>query len=182
LACIRSKRRAADQADSVVPLRNRVRVFGDSIDAPNKNISLFGYITGRHAGAVSVIARLGASYGDKEFGDQTIYQHRAGTYKWQPFLADIAMPPDDPGLPLPNDENQARAVRIFLHHSPQATGSGVVAYDELAVVGWEESFDLDAGGIFAAPHPRDFIRVNGAPGVYPLALTFRSFRPAAGGH
>jgi hypothetical protein len=73
---------------------------------------------------------------------------------------------------------QARAVQVFFHHSPQTFGAGVVGYDELAIINWEETFDLDAGGTFAAPHPRDFIRVTGAPGVYTFTLTFRSFKPA----
>src|SRR5581483_10833216 len=151
VAAIRSMRQSFDSSDSVLPLRNRVRVFGDSTDQPNKNLSLFGYINGQHAGTVTMIARIGASVGDKEFGDETIYQRPAGSYKWQPFLADIAMPADDPDLPLPWTEQQARAVRVFLHHSPPARGQGFVAYDELAMINWEETFDLDLGGAFAAP-------------------------------
>jgi poly-gamma-glutamate capsule biosynthesis protein CapA/YwtB (metallophosphatase superfamily) len=178
LACIRSSRTSLDHSDSVLPLRNRVRVFGDAIDQPNKDISLFGYITGQHAGAVSVVARIEASAGTNIFGEEIIYQHRTGSYKWQPFLADIPMPPDDPSLPPPTSVQQARAVQVFFHHSPQTFGAGVVGYDELAIINWEETFDLDAGGTFAAPHPRDFIRVTGAPGVYTFTLTFRSFKPA----
>jgi poly-gamma-glutamate capsule biosynthesis protein CapA/YwtB (metallophosphatase superfamily) len=180
LACIRSTRSSADATDSVLPLRNRVRVFGDALDQPNKDISVFGYMAGQHAGPVSVIARIGASYGDKEFGDQIVYQHPPGNYKWQPFLADIAMPPEDPTLPPPTNQQQARAVRIFFHHSPPAKGFGTVSYDELAIINWEETFSLDGGGTFAAPHPRDFVRVAGTPGVYSISLTFRSFKPALG--
>jgi poly-gamma-glutamate capsule biosynthesis protein CapA/YwtB (metallophosphatase superfamily) len=178
LACIRSTRTSLDHTDSVLPLRNRVRVFGDAIDQPNKDLSLFGYITGQHAGAVSVVARIEASAGTNIFGEEIIYQRRAGSYKWQPFLADIPMPPDDPSLPPPTSVQQARAVQVFFHHSPQTFGAGVVGYDELAIINWEETFDLDAGGTFVAPHPRDFIRVTGVPGVYTFTLTFRSFKPA----
>jgi poly-gamma-glutamate capsule biosynthesis protein CapA/YwtB (metallophosphatase superfamily) len=180
LACLRSTRSYTRTNDSVLPLRNRVRVFGDALDLPNKDLSLFGYISAKHAGAVHVVARIGASVGDKEFGDQIIYQRPAGSYKWQPFLADISLPPEDPLLPPPADEQQARAVRVFFRHSPPSRGSGVVGYDELAIVNWEESFDLDAGGTFAAPHPRDFVRVTGASGVYTFEIVFRSFRPVVG--
>ena len=180
LACMRSTRSSANNADSILPLRNRIRVWGDAVDLPNKNISLFGYITGSHAGPVSVVARISASVGDKEFGDETIYEHAAGTYRWQPFLADIPMPPEDPNLPAPTDEQQARAVRLFFHQGPPRKGSGSVGYDELAIINWEESFDFAAGGTFAAPHPRDFIKVTGTPGVHPIVLTFRSYKPAVG--
>lgn len=180
-ACLRSTRSSRSSSDSVLALRNRIRVFGDAIDQPNKNLSLFGYISGRQAGRVKVIARFCASFGDKEFGEQTIYERPAGSYyRWQPFLADIAMPPENPSLPPPADEEQARAVRLFFHQSPPPHGSGAVAYDELALVNWEETFDLDAGGTFAAPHPREFIRVSGPPGVHTFELTFRSYRPAVG--
>ncbi|GMV82461.1 MAG: hypothetical protein AMXMBFR7_36450 [Planctomycetota bacterium] len=178
LACVRSTRSSERETDSILPLRNRIRVFGDAIDQPNKDLSLFGYITGQKAGPVSVYARIGASVGDKEFGEVTIYERAPGSYKWQPFLADIPMPPEDPDLPPPADEQQARAVRVFFRHSPPNKGFGVVGYDELAIVNWEETFDMDAGGAFTAPHPREFIRVTGAPGKYTVSLTFRSFRPA----
>lgn len=180
-ACVRSTRRAGDSTDSVLPLRNRVRVFGDALDQPNKDLSLFGYITGRRAGPVSVVARIGASFGTNEFGNEIIYQHPAGSYSWRPFLADIPMPPENPLAPLPNSKNQARAVRVFFHQSPPKRGLGIVGYDELAIINWEEFFEFDFGGTFDAPHPRDFIRVTGQPGTYAVTLTFRSFRPAIAG-
>ena len=37
LACVRSTRNARSDADSVLPLRNRIRVFGDALDQPNKD-------------------------------------------------------------------------------------------------------------------------------------------------
>jgi hypothetical protein len=177
-ACVRSTRQAGDSTDSVLPLRNRVRVFGDALDQPNKDLSLFGYINGKHAGPISIVARIGASFGTNEFGDETIFQFPAGTYNWRPFLADIPMPPDNPLAPPPNSQNQARAVRVFFHHTPPKRGFGMVGYDELAIINWEEFFEFDFGATFAAPHPRDFIRVTGQPGTYSVTLTFRSFRPA----
>lgn len=176
--CVRSTRSSDRDTDSVLPLRNRARVWGDALNLPNKELSCFGYITGKKAGPVVIRARVMASTGEKEFGETTIFEKPAGTYKWQPFLADIEMPPEDPGLTGPPDLEQARSVRVFFRHSPPPKGFGEVAYDELALINWEEDFDMDAGGTFAAPHPRDFIRVTGAPGKYTVSLTFRSFRPA----
>src|SRR5512138_3076142 len=40
------------------------------------------------------------------------------------------------------------------------------------------------GPVLDTPHARDFLRVQGAPGTYKLALTFRGYRPveADAGH
>ena len=88
------------------------------------------------------------------------------------------MPPDDPSRLGEPSEVNARALRIFLRHSPPASGLGYANFDELAVVSWEEALDPLTGPVLDTPHTRDFLRVEGPPGTYRLALTLRSYRPA----
>ena len=65
-----------------------------------------------------------------------------------------------------------RAERFSLWHSPPA--EGVVAFDELAMVSWEEGFDLTAGHAFATLHIRDFLRIIAQPGRHTVAQAFHN--------
>jgi poly-gamma-glutamate capsule biosynthesis protein CapA/YwtB (metallophosphatase superfamily) len=179
-------RRSSNTTDAVASFRNRIRVMGDAYDTPNKDLTLFGYARGQSAGRLSIVARYYASEGTAEFGEELPLTHPGGTFGWSSFAEDLHMPPDDPSrLGNPPAVNP-RAVRIFLHHSPPASGAGYAWFDELAVVNWEEALDPLDGPVLDTPHARDFLRVEGRPetGTFRLALTFRSYRPIEvdGGH
>jgi len=135
-------------------------------------------VRGREAGRVSVVSRYYASEGTAEFGEEVALDNPGGTFGWRPFVQDLHLPADDPGQPGDPPAVNARAVRVFLHHSPPATGSGYAWFDELAIVSWEEVLDPLGGPVLDTPHARDFLRVQGPIGEYELALTFRSYRPS----
>ncbi len=162
-----SIRDSRNSSDSLTAFRNRMRVTGDALNIPNKNLSLFGYIKGDNAGPVSITARYYASVGSQTFGEEVAYQNNGGSFDWRAFSADLNMPADD----------LARATRIFIRHSPPANGDATAAFDELAIINWEET--LSSGAAISFPHARDFIKVQGTPGMQiNLQLTFSRYQPA----
>lgn len=80
----------------VVAFRNSIRVMGDALDQPNKDLTLLGYVRGQRAGPVRVIARYVSSERGVIFGEEVAYEHPGGSFGWQPFVADLQMPPDEP--------------------------------------------------------------------------------------
>lgn len=166
-----SVRRAAHQSDSVIPLRNRVRVVGDSEHAPNKSLSLLAYHRGENAGAVRIKASYHASVGEREFGEAIVFERAGGSYDWEPLRVDLALPPDDPAHPQSYEEN-ARALRIFLRQSPPSEGEALWAVDDVAIVNWDLPLEGTRAEV-STPHARDFLRLEGAPGRYAVGLRFR---------
>ncbi len=171
---ISSIRAATHLGDSVIPFRQRIRVMGDELDLPNKDLSLFGYHQGEGAGAIAVVARFHASIEDLAFGEETVYTHPGGTFGWEAFWSDIHMPADDPSK-LGDPAANPRAVRLFFRHSPPAAGCGIAAFDEIAVINWEEQIGNES--LLKVPHARDFLKVQASPGTVRLRLTFISHQP-----
>ena len=171
VAALCSTRAAANTQDSIVPLRNRVRVIGAETGAPNKDVTLFGYLRGDGAGEVRMIVRYHASEGEVEHGEVVAFAQPAGTYGWRafaaplPFPADV-VPPTDPASPTQNPH----ALRLFLRHAPPASGEGVARYDDLALISWRGGAPLDAGLELPAPNPIDFLRVHAPAGAHTLRL------------
>jgi poly-gamma-glutamate capsule biosynthesis protein CapA/YwtB (metallophosphatase superfamily) len=172
-----SVRSASNISDSVTPNRNRIRVMGDALDTPNKDLTLFGYYKGDNAGPITLRTRYFASIGDLVFGEEDAVIHPGGSFDWQPFSADLNMPPDVPVEPgQVTGEFNARAVRIFIRQSPPESGNALAAFDELAVIGWEDEI-MPAVQVLI-PHAKDFLRVSGTPGTHQLTLTFGRHVPA----
>jgi poly-gamma-glutamate capsule biosynthesis protein CapA/YwtB (metallophosphatase superfamily) len=160
--------------DSVIPFRNRIRVMGDELNLPNKALTFYGYWKAEDAGRVSIVARFMASVDDAKFGEEEIFSSTDGNHDWQALTADIHMPADIPGVVDPTTRNP-RAIRLFIHHSPPDRDSGIVVFDETAVINWEEI--LSGNAVISTPHARDFLRIFASPGTVRLNLTFSSFRP-----
>ncbi len=180
VAALCSTRHGGNVDDSIVPLRNRVRVLGAATGAPNKDVTLFGYVRGDNAGAVRMVVRYHASEGEVEHGEEVAVTVPAGTYAWRPFAAPLAFPadvvaPTDPGSATQNPH----AVRLFLRHAPPLVGDAVVRYDDLALISWRAAGALDAGLELAAPNPIDFLRVTAPPGAHILRVVLTAHAPAA---
>ncbi|HJN77615.1 MAG TPA: CapA family protein [Myxococcota bacterium] len=169
VAAVCSLRDRYNSEDSRVWFRNRVRVVGDAIGEPNKDMTLFGYRRGAEAGPTFFEAEYQASEGDRSFGTDVLARREAGTYDWEPFWDDLDIPADeaDPDDP----ENNARAVRIVFSHSPPDRGRALASIDELALVNWFERRDLSGGFSLEAPHAEDFLRVHAPAGDYVLDVT-----------
>ena len=71
------------------------------------------------------------------------------------------MPPDITTLDDPTAN--PRAMRFFLEHRAPASGEGVAAFDDLAIVSWDGP--LTPGAPLRTPNAQDFLRVEGAPGA-----------------
>jgi hypothetical protein len=172
-----SVRAVTNTSVSVTAFRNRIRVMGDGIDEPNKDLTVVGYAMGENAGPTDVIARYYASEGDAVFGQEVVFRHSGGTFDWTPFAFELSMPDDvEPG----NREANPRALRLFLRQATPDSGEALAAWDDLAVVSWEETLDLAGGVTLPTPHQRDFLRVEASPGTISLQLTFRSYQRAWG--
>lgn len=172
-----SIRYSSNNADSVVPFRNRIRVMGDALNqVPNKDLTFTGYIKGENAGPITLVAKYLASEGEMTFGEEEILSLPGGTFPWQPFVSDIRVPPDDPSKPR-DPASDPRAVQIFIRHSPPKMGLGVAKFDEIALISWEETVNLSGGAQLTTPHARDFLRISGPPGLHRVSLKFRSYRP-----
>ncbi|MCF7970140.1 MAG: CapA family protein [Methylococcaceae bacterium] len=194
VASLCSTRKSNQVSDSVISFRNRIRVMGESTGNPNKSLSLMGYMRGENAGSLNIISRFYASAGTKTFGEEVSVTNQGGTFDWQPFFADLNMPedgtPDDNFVgPINNEdtegsdddidnfdvENNPRAVRFFLRHSPPIEGQALLSFDDLALINWEEA--VDSGQAISTPHARDFLRIEGRPGRYTVQLNHQYYRP-----
>ena len=163
--------------DSVIMFRNRIRVMGDALnEVPNKNLSFIGYMKGERAGPVTVVAKYLASEGEITFGEEKILSVPGGTFSWQPFIADIHMPADDPSRHR-DPTTDPRALQIVIQQSPPQGGIGIAEFDEIAVINWEETISLSQGASLSTPHARDFLRISSSPGVHRLTMKFLSFKP-----
>ncbi len=170
-AALCSLRDSRNRDASITANRNRIRVMGDALDDPNKNLSLFGYFKGENAGSITIETRYYASVGELVFGEENIVTHPGGTFNWQAFSADLKMPADVPvekgGVAA---ELNARGVRMFLKHTPPDSGFALAIFDEIAVISWENKITADLQ--IQIPHAKDFLRINGTPGNHKLSLTF----------
>lgn len=172
-----SIRDADNLDDSVVTFRNRIRVTGDARNqTPNKNLTFLAYIHGQDAGRVRINARYFASEGEKTFGEEELLTIPGGSFPWQPYIADIHMPADNP-LMQRDPTGDPRAVQIVIRHSPSEKNSAIAEFDDLAVISWEEEVNLTSGAILNTPHARDFLRITGQPGNHKITLTFQEYTP-----
>lgn len=149
-------------ADSKAWFRNRVRVIGDALGEPNKDMTLFSYRRGVDAGRTFFAVEYLASEGERTFGGAEAAVLEAGSYDWIPVWEDLDIPEDES---LPDDpENNARAVRIVFHHSPPKRGKAFAVIDEVALINWFEPQDLAEGFALEAPNAEEFLRLDGPPG------------------
>ncbi|MFC1641323.1 CapA family protein [Myxococcota bacterium] len=167
-----STRQEQHEANSVVAFRNRVRVLGEAVGTPNKDLSLVGYIQGDNAGRSRIEVQYYASVGEREFEREEAYQHPGGTFRWESFSADLNVPPDKPKTD-PLTENP-HALRLFIVQEPPASGEAVRRLDDIAVVSWREARSLDAPLGLTSPNPIDFLRVRGPTGIHTLTLVWQS--------
>jgi hypothetical protein len=157
-------------------LKNRVRVWGDAIEKPDKDLTLFGYAAGVNSGPLEVQVTYEASEKEALFGNQLFRISGGGTRPWQPFEFNLEMPGDVVDGSAP--EQNPRALRIaFLQGASRSTDASAFV-DEAAVVSWDEPLPLARFGAIPTPHPKDFLRLAGPSGRYHLALRFERFLPA----
>lgn len=173
-----SIRTARSTTEATMSIRNRVRVLGDKLNLPEKDLTLLAYASGENAGPARVEVTYHASFGEKDFGSEEPARFDGGSYPYRAIVADLAMPPDlpeyprdpdDPYDPLLRTENP-RSFRVFFHHAAPERGAGVFRVDDVAVVTWRDAIDL-SGAELATPHVHDFVRVEGDPGDYTLSVT-----------
>jgi hypothetical protein len=182
-----SIRQESSATEATMSLRNRARVIGDKLNLPNKELSLLAYVSGDNAGPARAEVTYHASFGEKDFGAEDAITLASGTYAWHPVFADLHMPPDSPEFPRNPDDpydpllrtENARSFRLFFHHRAPRRGAGIFRVDDVAVVSWEEAIDRTGATDIATPHPRDFLRVEGAPGTYRLTVELRRHLPQA---
>ncbi len=167
-----SVRTSENRSTSVVAFRNRIRVLGEEVDAPNKDLSLVGYAKGDNAGEMWLETELYASVGSREFGRKEVWQHAGGDFDWTFFSANLELPVDEPGTdPLTDNPH---ALRFFYFHEPPSDGQGIVRLDDLAIVSWRPSVTASDGLTLTSPNPIDFLRISGPEGKVELQLTFHA--------
>lgn len=169
-----SERSATNTVPSRVYLRNRVRVKGEALGTPNKEVSLVLHGSGDNAGGVFAEVTYLASVGEAVFGADELLLFTPGTYDWTLKAIDLNLPPDDPMWPPDDDYSHARAMRVIIRHDQPALDTGVFGLDDMALVNWEE--DITDAPI-RVPHARDFVRVEGPPGTVTLTATLARQRP-----
>jgi len=186
-AALCSIRDEASTTEASMTLRDRLRVLGDKTNLPNKELTLFAMVSANRAGPVRIEARYYASLGDEEFGAETPIELAPGSYNWNAAVRDLHMPPDSPDYPRsPSDpydpelrRQNARALRLFVYQGAPASGAGIFRMDDVAVIAWQEELDPSGATELDVPHPREFLRVEGEPGVYVLDVTVRKRVPKA---
>ena len=65
---------------TAVALRNRVRVMGDATDTPIKDLTLFGYMQLRDAGAITIRADYSPSEGSADLGSEVAFTSPGGIW------------------------------------------------------------------------------------------------------
>lgn len=164
--------------DVVVTFRNRIRVEGDSVSDPNKDLSILAYTRGEGGARLEVEVTYRASEGDLSFGEVKPITTEP-VEQWEMYWANLDMPADTDD---PTDrEANPRAMKVQLRTRPPDRGLAWVSVDDMALVSWQDSQDLGAGFSVDTPHPYDFLYIQGEPGTYNLTLTAskRVWRPAA---
>lgn len=174
LTSLCSERSATNTSPSRTYLRNRVRVKGEALGMPNKEMSLLVHGNGDNAGAVFAEVTYLASVGGAVFGSDDFSLFAPGTYNWTARAVDLNLPPDDPLADPDDDTAHARAVRLTLRHEQPGAGTGVFGYDDVALINWEEDV---ADAPIRIPHARDFVRVAGPPGPVTLTVTVARQKP-----
>jgi hypothetical protein len=162
-------RDADNESDAVAAFRNRTRFRGDPEDAPNRDVTLVGHTWTDNAGEATITARYYASTGDAEFGEEAFDLSGGPDGTWVAWARDLEVPGGGS-----TQEDSARAVRLFLRHSPPDAGEGVVAVDDLALVSWEAT--ARPGQAVPTPNGLDFVRVD-ATGPVTLTIELESFTP-----
>jgi len=184
-AALCSIRDEASTTEATMTLREPLRVLGDTANLPNKALTLLAMVSANGAGPVRVEARYSASLGDEEFGVETPIELAPGSYNWIAEVHDLHMPPDSPDYPRsasnPYDSelrrHNARALRLTVSQGPSRSGAGIFRIDDMAVIAWQEELDPRGTTELDVPHPREFLRVEGEPGVYVLDVTVRKRVP-----
>jgi hypothetical protein len=170
LAAVCSVRDSDNADDSVLPLRNRVRVLGDAEHVPNKDVSVLAYVKGENAGQVTLEASFEASVGEVQFGRKTVRVLDPGSYEYSPVAEDLEFPYTPPA-DAKTYEFDARALRLFVRHAPPRSGNALLALDDIAIINWDFA-SQERNVKLMAPHGRDFVRVEGKPGSVKLELEF----------
>jgi hypothetical protein len=172
------ERSAHNRQVAVVPFRERMRVFGDAGDRPEKDLTMVGYLRGENAGSIELKVRYRASEGEQAFGDAIIFTHPGHTFDWEPIVVNLSMPKDRKLEQVVNSKkDNPRAVLLWLRHYPPQKGKGIAMFDDFALVSWEKPLELKNQIQFEVPHGHDFLRLSGSPGLVKLRLTFRTFQP-----
>jgi poly-gamma-glutamate capsule biosynthesis protein CapA/YwtB (metallophosphatase superfamily) len=163
-----SVRSHTDLDISVLPFRNRIRVFGDAEGEPEKNLTILGWQKADGAGEVDLRLETHASFGETIFGEEVVGTLSGGTFDWTRFAFDFTLPED---LTPDNDPSiNPRAIRLFLDHQiPRERGAGRVAFDDLAVVGWSDAAE-ELPAVRTQPHPNDFLRMRVLPGAWTVTV------------
>ncbi len=154
--------------DVVVTFRNRIRVEGDSIAQPQKDLTVLAYAQGEGGSRLDVEVEYRASEGELSFGEVRAISTVPGE-SWARYWADLDMP-DDTDDPLDRESNP-RAVKVQLRTLPPNRGQGWVAVDDVALISWQDAQDLSTGFAIETPHPYDYLRIQGTPGTYALTLS-----------
>ncbi|WP_164012245.1 CapA family protein [Pyxidicoccus trucidator] len=171
-AALCQTRAASERKPAVVDLRNRLRLPGFAEGRPRQSLTVVGWLRGTGAGAFHVTVQYQPIQFYKVLGEQEVLRHPGGTFDWTQVDTDLTFPtaPARPDL-----YNAPWALQLSLRSAPPARGVGLFAMDDLAVVAWER--DSEGGMLrLETPQPRDFVRVESAPGGYTLRVTFREHR------
>lgn len=187
MAAACSSRASTNISDTVIAFRNRIRLMqAESCGPiePNREVTMFGYARGQNAGPMRAEIKY---YPSREAQvsffvnnePNEVIQLGQGDFPWRPFQRDLTLPADDellyPEPPPASGCSQvlrtylrthtARALRVFLDHSPPASGEGFAAFDGLAVINWEPLLINAARSATVSkwPHPLDFMRVEAPP-------------------
>lgn len=171
-AALCQTRGANDRNETRVDLRNRLRLPGYAEGKPRQDLTVVGWLKGTRSGAFRVAVQYQPISYVNVFGEQDALRHSGGTFDWTMLATDLRFPREPS---RPDIYNAPWALQLSIRSAPSSKGPGMAALDDLAVVAWEKNGE---GGTLRleTPHPRDFVRVETAPGGYTLRVTFREHR------
>lgn len=184
VGAICSIRTSTNENPSSLSFGARIRVEGDRINQPNRDVTVLLYEQGRNRGDLGIEVEYTASQGGEDFGDVEVARLPAGSGDYTAHWIDLDIPEEDPagiaGLPanrpfsMAPQRDNARAIRLGIEHYPPPEGTGLATIDDVAVVSWSAP-TLTSDGIYRTPSPHDFLRIEGVELGATVEVTFHSY-------
>lgn len=165
-----SARGSNSQSSSTINFRNSIRVMGDALHVPNKDLTFLGYYKGENAGKIRIYVKYAASKDGRQFGEETLLSLSSlNNPEWQKLIYDLNMPAENPDFPS-SLENNARALKFFLKHDQTPEKPGIAMYDDFAVISWDEEIDVLGSYTLKTPNAIEFLKIQNLDSVTGIEL------------
>ena len=170
-----SVRHQSNQSTCDIAFKNSIRVIGDAIHEPNKDLSFIGYYKGDNSGAIKIKTSYYSSIDSNFYSSEDILNSNGGNFDWKKFTYDLNMPADNPFYPEDLSRN-ARAIRLNIEHSKTQNKPGIAMFDDFSIISWDAKVDLNNSSFNLKPvNAVEFLRILTPDKVSNIKLTISEY-------